>query len=148
MNKTRITQIGRELEGRLNVFFSDRAYGILCGKHWIDRNKKPEQVAFESIQVKMRKAERVKHFPQIVDLHYEVRSRQQSFVIASFNLMQGPNAGENSLPVFLLDAFKAKEFVNMGVEFVGPVHVWFVILDKETKLYYHVHLYPKFGHED
>ena len=147
MNKTRIEQIAKELERRLSVFFSDKSFGICCGPHWNDRSIKPEALAEATIKTKLRKAFKphLTSDNKIIQLDYEVRSEQPMFVSATFNLT---NADEQvssySLPNELLRMFKVDKFINRGVDFVNAPRLWFVI--KEGGYYYHLNIYPKFGH--
>jgi hypothetical protein len=147
MNKARITQIGRELESRLSVFFSDKSYTTCCGKHWHDRSKTPDQVAEDSIKVKMTQAIKPEWTSGVVQLDYTIRSEQPSHVFAGFNMSRkGETGAHHSIAEFMMDTFKVPSLVNSGIEFTSEPHVWFVIKDLATKYYFHVHLYPKFGH--
>lgn len=147
MNKARIQQIGRELERRLSVFFTDKSYTTCCGKHWHDRSKTPAQVAEDSIKVKMTQAVKPSWSSGVVQLNYTVCSQQASHVFAGFNMSrQGETGANHSLPEFIMDAFKVKVLVNSGIDFTGDQHVWFVVKDPASRYFFHVHLYPKFGY--
>lgn len=147
MNKQRVEQIGRELESRLSVFFTDKSYTTCCGKHWHDRSKTPAQVAEDSIKVKMTQAIKPSWSSGVVQLDYTIRSEQPSHVFAGFNMSRKGETGTNhSIVEFITNAFKVPALVNSGVEFTGEPHVWFVVKDPESKYFYHIHLYPKLGH--
>lgn len=146
MNKERIAQIASELERRLSVFFSDKSFTVACGKHWADRSKKPEQVAEDSIHTKIREAEKPDFGEsKVINLFYDISSKQPSFVFADFNFSGKGEAGKNhSISLMLLDAFKVRGFINRGVTFYPEPYVWFVV--KSDDHWWHIHLYPKFGH--
>ena len=146
MTNKQIQTTARELESRLSVFFGDVAYVTCCSNYWRDRNKTPAQVAFDSIKVKLldNSSKRVED-PKIIRLNYEVRSEQPSHVFAGFNITRPGEqcSGSISLPGLLMDCFKVDKLVNAHVEFQHPC-IWFVI--NKDGYYYHIHIYPKFGH--
>jgi hypothetical protein len=150
LNKTRILQIGRELESRLSVFFCDKSYTTSCGKHWRDRSKTPQEVATDSIKVKLTRACKPKWSSGgVVRFDFDVISEQPSHVFAGFNLCRGAEVGSHhSITEFMFSAFKGSTLVNIAVDFHNEPCLWFVFKDALTSVYYHVYLYPRFGYRE
>jgi hypothetical protein len=149
INKTRILQIGRELESQLLVFFQEIGFVTCGGKHWQDRSKTPLELAKDSIKVNLTHASKPEWSCSTVRLDFDIISEQPSHVFAVFNLCRGEEVGSNySIVNLMLSVFNGSKLINTSVDFQNEPCLRFVFRDDLNGLYFHINLFPRFGHRE